>query len=227
MLIVEHGNHPVQDTSPGHRRLRAKDTRGVTCDVLAILAALVLVGLGLANLYSVDDVDLAFRQAAIAAAGIVLLTALWRFRAGLLMALGWVTYVAAVLLLGAVHVVGVTVNGAKRWIGIGDVTFQPSELAKLGLLLVLAAVLGSSRPAWQRFVGAIVLAAAPIALTVLQPDLSTTTLLVAVTVAMLVIGRMPARFLLPLFGAAAIAVPLAVGLLRPYQLQRLGSFLVG
>ena len=95
---------------------------------------------------------MAVRQAGIAGAGIVLLAALWRFRMRLLMALGWVTYAAAVLLLGAVHTAGVTVNGARRWIGIGEFTFQPSELAKLGLLLVLASVLGSSRPAWQRFV---------------------------------------------------------------------------
>ena len=227
MLIVEHGDHPVPDEPTGHKRLRPKDTRGITCDVLAILAALVLVGLGLANLHAVDGADMALRQGAIAGAGIVLLAALWRFRMGLLMTLGWVTYAAAVLLLGVVHVAGVTVNGAKRWIAIGEFTFQPSELAKLGLLLVLAAVLGSTRPAWRRFVVAMVLAAVPIALTVLQPDLSTTMLLIAVTVGMLIIGRVPARFLLPLFGAVAIATPLAVGLLRPYQLQRLGSFLVG
>jgi cell division protein FtsI/penicillin-binding protein 2/cell division protein FtsW (lipid II flippase) len=227
MLIVEHGDHPVPDEPTPHRRLRPRDRRGITCDVVAILAALVLVGLGLANLYAVDGVDMAVRQAAIAGAGIVLLAALWRFRMRLLMTLGWVTYAAAVLLLGAVHTAGVTVNGARRWIGIGELQFQPSELAKVGLLLVLASVLGSSRPAWQRFLLAIVLAAAPIALTVLQPDLSTTLLLLALTLAMLIIGRLPARFLVPLFGAAAVATPLAVGLLRPYQLQRLGSFLVG
>lgn len=227
MLIVEHGDHPVPDEPARHKRLRPRDTRGITCDVVAFLAALVLTGLGLANLYAVDGLDMAVRQAVIAGAGIVLLAVLWRFRMGLLMSLGWVTYAAAVLFLGVVHAAGVTVNGAKRWIGIGDFTFQPSELAKLGLLLVLAAVLGSSRPAWQRFVFAIVLAAVPIALTVLQPDLSTTMLLLALTAAMLIVGRLPARFLLPLFGAAAIAAPLAVGLLRPYQLQRLGSFLVG
>jgi cell division protein FtsI/penicillin-binding protein 2/cell division protein FtsW (lipid II flippase) len=228
MLNVEHGDHPVPDEPAGHRRrLRPKDTRGITCDLVAIIAALVLVGLGLANLYAVDGIEMAVRQATIAGVGIVLLAALWRFRMGLLLTLGWITYAAAVLLLGVVHVAGVTLNGARRWIGIGEVTFQPSELAKLGLLLVLAAALGSTRPAWRRFVVAIVLAAVPIALTALQPDLSTTMLLIAVTGAMLIIGRMPARFLFPLFGAAAIITPLAVSLLRPYQLQRLGSFLVG
>lgn len=227
MLIVEHGDHPVPDEPTVRKPLRPTDRRGVAFDVVAVLAALALVGLGLANLYAVDGLDLAVRQAAIAAVGVVLLVALWRFRMRLLMALGWVTYAAAVLLLGAVHVAGVTINGARRWIAIGDLTFQPSELAKLGLLLVLAAALASGRPAWQRFGFAVVLAAVPITLTVLQPDLSTTLVMLALTIAMLIIGRVPARFLLPLFGAAAIAAPLAVALLRPYQVQRLGSFLVG
>jgi cell division protein FtsI/penicillin-binding protein 2/cell division protein FtsW (lipid II flippase) len=227
MLIMEHGDHPVPDEPTVRKPLRPTDRRGVAFDVVALLAALVLVGLGLANLSAVDGVDQAVRQATIAAAGVVLLVVLRRFRMRLLMALGWVTYAAAVLLLGAVHVAGVTSNGAKRWIAVGELTFQPSELAKLGLLLVLAAALGSTLPAWQRFTLAIVLAAVPITMTVLQPDLSTTLLMLALAVAMLVIGRVPARFLLPLFGAAAVAAPLAVGLLRPYQLQRLGSFLVG
>ena len=111
--------------------------------------------------------------------------------------------------------------------GVLQLAFQLPALAKLGLLLVLATVLGSGRPAWQRFTLALLLAAVPIALTLLQPDLSSTALLVVLTVAMLVIGRVPARFLLPLGAAVVVAAPLLIGLLRPYQLQRLGTFLVG
>ena len=131
------------------------------------------------------------------------------------------------LLLVGVLAVGLSANGATRWIAIGSFTFQPSELAKLGLLLVLAAVLGSSRPAWQRFALAVLLAVVPIGLTLLQPDLSTTMLLAVLAGSMLVIGRVPARFLLPLAAAAVVSAPLMISLLRPYQVERLGSFLVG
>jgi cell division protein FtsI/penicillin-binding protein 2/cell division protein FtsW (lipid II flippase) len=226
MLVVEHGDHPVPE-EPERVPMRRRDTRGVTFDVVAVLAAVVLVGLGLANLYAVDGVDMAVRQAALGAVGVVLLAALWQFRMRVLTVLCWATYVAAVALLATVHAAGETFNGATRWIAVGELTFQPSELAKLRLLLALAVTLGSNRPPWQRFAFAVGLAAVPIGLTVLQPDLSTTFLLLALTVVMLIIGRVPARFLVPLFGAAAIAAPLAVGVLRPYQLQRLGSFLVG
>jgi cell division protein FtsI/penicillin-binding protein 2/cell division protein FtsW (lipid II flippase) len=228
VLIVESGGSPgTPHEPPPKEKLRHKDSGGVAFDVLAILAAIVLVGLGLANLEAVEGPATAARQAAVGAVGIVLVGVLWRFRVGLLVVLGWVTYLLAVLLLGVVLVMGVSANGATRWIGIGGFTFQPSELAKLGLLLVLAAVLGSDRAPLQRFVFAIGLALVPIGLTLLQPDLSTTTLLAVLTVAMLIIGRVPARFLLPMFAAAAVATPLVIGMLRPYQVERLGSFLVG
>lgn len=206
---------------------RPKRVRGGAFDLAAIVGALALVGLGLANLYAVDGPGLAIRQAMFAVAGLVLVALFWRFRVRMLTVLGWVCYGVAAFLLVAVPLVGISVNGATRWISVGPFSFQPSELAKLGLLLVLAWVLGSSRPAWQRFALSLLLATVPIGLTVSQPDLSTATLLTVLAVAMLILGRMPARFLLPLFGAAAAAIPLVVGLLRPYQVERLGSFLAG
>ena len=190
------------------------------------MAALALVLLGLANLYLTEP-ELAARQAMIAGGGVLALAVFWQVRVRLLGVLGWVAYGTAVVLLAGVLAVGLTANGATRWIEIGSFSFQPSELAKLGLLLVLAAVLGSGRPAWQRFSLAVLLAVVPIGLTLVQPDLSTTTLLVVLAGSMLVIGRVPARFLLPLAAAAAVSAPLVIGLLRPYQVERLGSFLVG
>ncbi len=213
--------------SRGRTRQQRIAIRSGIFDVLAVVAAVVLVGLGLANLYLVGNHSLAARQGLIAAGGMLALAVFWRFRVRYLTLLGAVAYGVAVLLLVGVLKVGLSANGATRWIAIGSFTFQPTELAKLGLLLVLAAVLGSSRPTWQRFTLAMLLAAVPIGLTLLQPDLSSTALLAVLTVSMLVIGRVPARFLLPLGAAAAVTAPLTISLLRPYQLQRLGTFLLG
>ena len=105
------------------------------------MAALALVGLGLANLHLVGATEHAARQALIAAGGVLALAAFWRVRVRYLGVLGWVAYGAAVLLLIGVLAVGQSANGATRWIAIGPLSFQPSELAKLGLLLALAAVL--------------------------------------------------------------------------------------
>src|SRR5687767_1533236 len=217
------------DAGVGRRRTREqrRNRRSTAFDLLAVLAAAALVGLGLANLYLVGEAELAARQGLIAAGGVLALAAFWRVRVRFLGVLAWAAYGVAVVLLVGVLAVGLSANGATRWIAIGSLTFQPSELAKLGLLLVLASVLGSGRPPWQRFFAALLLAVVPIGLTLLQPDLSTATLLAVLTAAMLVLGRVPARFLLPLAAVAAISAPLLISLLRPYQVARLGSFLVG
>ena len=206
----------------------ALNARGGQLDVIAVLGALVVVGIGVANLWAVAGYGLAVRQAAFALAGVVLLAALWRARLRVLTVLGWACYASALVFLVAVRFVGSSANGATRWIDLGALTFQPSELAKLGVLLVLAQVLGAAEHAWwRRFALAVLLAGVPIVLTLAQPDLSTCALLVSMTVAMLVLGRVPARFLLPVLGAATLAAPMVVGLLRPYQLTRLGSFVAG
>lgn len=207
-------------------RLRNRD-HGVRFDVVAVLAALVLVTAGLANLAAVDGDAAAIRQLVISAVGVGLLAALWRVRVGFLGVMGWISYGLGIAMLGAVLVVGVAANGATRWLALGSFTFQPSEMVKVGLLIVLAQGLSSDRVPWQRFALAVGLALPAVGLTLWQPDLSTSTLLAVLTVAMLVIGRVPARFLLPLFAGAAVAAPLAIGLLKPYQVQRLGSFLAG
>jgi cell division protein FtsI/penicillin-binding protein 2/cell division protein FtsW (lipid II flippase) len=220
----------LQAADRGSRRRtqeQRRSRRSAACDLLAVVAALALVGFGLANLYLIGEPELAVRQGSIAVGGVVALAVFWRVRVRYLGVLGWAAYGAAVVFLVGVLAFGLSAKGATRWIAIGSFTFQPSELAKLGLLLVLAAVLGSSRPAWQRFTGAVLLAVVPIALTLLQPDLSTTMLLAVLTVSMLVIGRVPARYLLPLAATAAVSAPLMISLLRPYQLERLGTFLVG
>src|SRR3954469_4047390 len=213
--------------SRGRLREQRRNRRSSAFDLLAVVCALALAGLGLVNLYLIGAQELAARQAMIAAGGLLALAVFWRVRVRYLAVLGWVTYAASVVLLLGVLRVGLSANGATRWIAIGSFTFQPSELAKLGLLLVLASVLGSNRPAWQRFGLAVLLSVVPIGLTLLQPDLSTTMLLTVLAGSMLVIGRVPARFLLPMAAAAVVSAPLVISLLRPYQLQRLGSFLVG
>jgi cell division protein FtsI/penicillin-binding protein 2/cell division protein FtsW (lipid II flippase) len=218
-----------EDPRRSRRRTREqrRNRRSGAFDLLAVFAALALVGFGLVNLALVGAPGLALRQGTIAAAGVLALAVCWRFRVRYLRVLGWAAYGAAVLFLVGVLTVGLSANGATRWFSVGSLTFQPSELAKLGLLLVLAAVLGSSRPAWQRFTLALLLAVPPIALTLLQPDLSTTMLLVVLVGSMLVIGRVPARFLLPVVAAVVVSTPLMISQLRPYQVERLGSFLVG
>jgi cell division protein FtsI/penicillin-binding protein 2/cell division protein FtsW (lipid II flippase) len=223
VLTVEWGL-PRRRRRPVAWRLTRSHSRA---DVLAVLAVAVLVGLGLAHLVALDGRSLAEHQAVAVAVGLGLVLLLRRLHAHQLRRLGWVVYLAAVLLLLAVAAVGATAYGARRWLGLGSVTFQPSELAKIGLLLALARVLAAEARWYSRLFRALLLAAVPVTLVALEPDLSTATVLTGLTAVMLVLGRIPLRVLIPVAVAIGAAAPMAEHLLHPYQLARLHAFLDG
>ncbi|GAA2150264.1 hypothetical protein GCM10009844_31010 [Nocardioides koreensis] len=196
-------------------------------DPLAIGAVLVLAGLGLANLAALGDRSVMQHQLYLDAAGVALLIVLLRWRTAGLRWLSWTSYVASLLLLVAVDVGGLTVNGARRWLTFGSFTVQPSELAKIGLVLALAQVLGSNHSWPRRLAVATAVAALPIALVVTEPDLSTSAVLCALTIAMLVLGRIPLVVLAAFLGVVAVVLPFGEALLHPYQQERLDAFLSG
>ncbi|HET8560803.1 MAG TPA: FtsW/RodA/SpoVE family cell cycle protein [Marmoricola sp.] len=196
-------------------------------DPLAVIAVAVLVGLGLANLAALGDTSVLQHQLVVDLAGVLLLLLLRRWRTDGLRWLGWGTYLVSVLLLMAVDLAGSTVNGARRWLDLGSFTMQPSELAKLGLILVLAQVLGSDRSWPRRLVSAVGVAVLPIGLVVSEPDLSTTAVLCALTATMLVLGRIPLKVLVVFIVAVGAVAPFGERLLHPYQQERLHAFLSG
>jgi cell division protein FtsW len=166
----------------------------------------------------------------------------WRLAAPYLLA-GTIVLLIAVLFPG----VGTRVNGARRWLRHGGFQFQPSELAKLTLVLFLCSraermsVQGPSSKVraretskWLRLsdLGLWTLDFGPLllpifvtaALVLVEPDLGTAMFLVTCSAIALFLAGCPARFFA---GAAALAVPAAglVAVLRPYQMRRLTGFL--
>jgi cell division protein FtsW len=134
----------------------------------------------------------------------------------------------ALLLLVLVPGFGVVVNGARRWFSVGPIQFQPSEIMKLALVLYVARYLADHPKRMRSFrqaVAPILLAAGPaILLIVIEPDLGTG-LVVAFTIAALMIAAgMPMRYLTRLAAVAAVGVALMV-LAQPYQQARLTTFL--
>jgi cell division protein FtsW len=137
---------------------------------------------------------------------------------------------ASFVLVLAVHVpgLGVSVNGAKRWLGRGPFEFQPSELMKLALILYCAELL-ARRPARVHDLRALArpmlaVVGAACLLVVTQPDLGTAMVLAFTVAAMLVAAGIPLRRL-GLLAAGVLFVVLMYALVRPYARARLTSFL--
>jgi cell division protein FtsW len=204
---------------------------------LLVLVTLGLVAFGLVMVYSassgraaVAEDDPAYylkRQAIYALVGLGALALLSRFDFRNLRRVGGPLVLVSAALLLAVLVLGTSVNGARRWLSLGIVDFQPSELAKLALALWLAALL-VRRPAPRtlgelaRPIGAVVLALC--ALVVVEPDLGTAITIVLMAAALLVVAGTPARVLA---GTAGILVALALAAIwiEPYRRERLLAFL--
>jgi cell division protein FtsW len=132
------------------------------------------------------------------------------------------------LLLVLVPGFGVVVNGARRWFSAGPIQFQPSELMKISLVLYASRYLADHPKRMRRFrqaVAPIALVAGPaILLIVVEPDLGTA-LVIAFTMAVLLISAgLPIRYLVILAGLAVLGI-LAMAMMQPYQLERLTTFL--
>jgi rod shape determining protein RodA len=152
----------------------------------------------------------------------------------LLRAYAPILYAASCLgLLLVLSPLGETINGAHSWIPLGGgFEVQPSEFAKVALVVMLAMYLGETRdgessPSTGDIVVSLGLAVLPMLLILLQTDLGTVVVLVALTFGMLALAGVGARWLLGLLGSAALAIFVAIEahLLDAYQLHRLTSFL--
>jgi rod shape determining protein RodA len=147
--------------------------------------------------------------------------------------LDWVpwAYGVCIVALVAVLAVGHKVLGARRWIGVGSMRFQPSEWVKLVLILAVAryfANLGGRSLTWRDILKAFVLVGIPMILVIRQPDLGTTLTYTPILIAGLFLGGINLRQALILLtcGAVLVAGVWSSGkMLKPYQKARLTSFL--
>jgi rod shape determining protein RodA len=137
-------------------------------------------------------------------------------------------YVLGLAALVAVFVFGRTVSGARRWLFVGPLSVQPSELFKICFVLMAAWLLTSR---WAQPIGKSVLVLVaplvlvPAALILKQPDLGTALLLFPVLIALLVAAGMRMRLLGGLVLAGLAATPLAWMILKDYQRERILVFL--
>ena len=145
-------------------------------------------------------------------------------------ALAYPAYLGALLLLIGVDVMGVSVNGSKRWLDLPFIRFQPSEVMKLAIVLALARYY-HDLPKWRvsrvsGLFGAAIIILLPMALILRQPDLGTTLLVAATGIAMVFLAGVNWRVIGGAFLAGTIALPLFFRFgLKEYQRSRILTFL--
>ena len=200
-----------------------------------LLFALVFLigGIGVAMIFAATDGQWslgAFQhlQRLVLGGGIMLVVALVNIRVWYFLA--YPIYLGAVLFLGAVDIFGIEVNGSTRWLDLGVMRLQPSEIMKLAIVLALARYY-HDLPQWRvsrasGLFGALLIIGIPMQFVFRQPDLGTTVLLVATGFAIVFLAGINWRVMLGASVTASIAIPLFYKYgLKNYQRERINTML--
>ena len=198
-------------------------------DLPLLVGLLLLCGFGLIVLYSASGENLAQVQRQMVRIALALVVMLGVAQVSPITLRRWSPslYVLGLLMLVAVLVFGEVGKGAQRWLDLGIVRFQPSEMVKLAVPLMIAWYLAEKRlpPGWPRLVVAAVMIIVPVLLIAKQPDLGTALLVASAGVFVLFLAGISWRLIGGLLVALAAAAPVAWYLMRDYQRQRVLTFL--
>lgn len=206
-------------------------------DYILLCAVLALVVLGLVFVYSASfySAQITYnnkyfflvKQAIGAAIGLVSMLILSRINLDIIKKLWIAGVVVAVLLLCLVFVPGIGVEnyGARRWIGFGGFTLQPSEIAKFAYVLFCAVYMSKTDTKKLRYcLLPIAIGVVFCGLIIAEPNMSITMCMALLMLIMLYLGGMRLKYFLLMLIPLIVAVPLLI-VMEPYRLQRLLAFL--
>jgi rod shape determining protein RodA len=203
-------------------------------DYMTLIYTLFLIFMGLLTVFSssyksgLDEVKPYFsRQLVWALLGLVAMTIAVIIDYRFITRYAYYFYFATVVFLVVILVIGKEVKGSQRWIHLLGFQLQPSEFVKVATLFALTHYLDKIRERiWGIWglIGAITIAAVPAGLILLQPDLGTGLVLVALVGGMLFAAGIRPRHLFALSVGGIVAIPVFWGFLKDYQKARLLSF---
>ena len=198
-------------------------------DTMLFACALAIVGVGLVTLFSAADQSITrvTSQAMSLSFAVVLMWIFANIAPQTLARAAVPLYVVAVAMLVGVALFGIVVNGSRRWLNLGVARFQPSELMKIALPLMLAWYFQKfeGRIGWKDFVFAAVLIVVPVYLIKRQPDLGTSLLIAASGFYVLFLAGLSWKVIVGLVAAAAAVGPMVWTHLHDYQRERILTFL--
>jgi rod shape determining protein RodA len=205
-------------------------------DWMLILAVFIIVTWGLVTVYSATHgrlethlEDFYLKQIYWFGAGLVLMVLMTFVDYQLLSRAAYFLLALGILLLIAVFLVGRVASGARRWLVLGPLSFQPSELVKVFLVLSFARYFTEARrESGLRFRDLLIpllMLAIPFTLIAKQPDLGTALVLCFVAGALIFASGFPLKILLLMMGGGVIAMPVAWTFLKDYQKVRIITLL--
>lgn len=194
-------------------------------DITFLSFVLILFTIGLVMLFSAsyaysyeyygNSYKFITRQALFGAVGIVIMLGVSKIDYHFWRRFAWIAYAVTIIMLGILLVLPPMVDGmdVKRWIVIGPVNFQPSEVAKFAVILLFSSLIAANQKQMKSFrfiVFLVFLLGLTCGLVVFEPHLSATVLIFAIGVVLLVVGGIPKRYIFAGAGAAAGLGVLAV-----------------
>ncbi len=202
-------------------------------DWVVVVLTAIIVALAMINLNSAGNGDWSGKfmgQARWIGLGTIAAIVVGSLRYTLLYRLAYPAYLFGLGLLALVPVIGIMRNEARRWLGIGDYQFQPSELMKVLVILALARYLhdlpsGGKRTLLQRAIP-FAIVGLPVAFIIVQPDLSTSIICILMGLSLLSVTELSGKSLAALVSTGLAAFVLGWGFfMRDYQRTRIDVWL--
>ncbi|HET7246907.1 MAG TPA: rod shape-determining protein RodA [Streptosporangiaceae bacterium] len=232
----------LRQASPWRRAL-ARDSMLRHVDWILILAVLALSLIGTLLVWSATAPGLSQaganprayleKQLLVVAIGLIMMAGVSLIDYRVLRMIAPFAYAAGLLgLLVVLSPLGTTINGSHSWIPLpGGFQIEPSEYAKIGLIMMIALIFGSAerspRPGARPLALAVACTVPVIGMVLAEPDLGVAVIIVAISGGMIALSGVGLRWLVPLVGAGALGLlaVLKLHLLKAYQVGRLTSFL--
>ncbi|MFZ7112803.1 MAG: rod shape-determining protein RodA [Desulfatiglandales bacterium] len=202
-----------------------------------LLLLLVLIGtVSVLNMYSATNAtreagggQIFFKQIYWFLIGFAVLLGMTTFNYRVLERLAYPLYIVSLALLLLVFIIGETRSGSQRWLSLGGIAFQPSELAKMALIIVLAKFFNDNRQLhgyrlrdlWRPFL----FLSLPCVMILKEPDLGTALILVIVAFSIIIFARINWKSFLILVMSTILAAPFIWFSLKEYQQRRILTFL--
>jgi rod shape determining protein RodA len=201
-------------------------------DWLLFVSAVLLLGFSVAIIYSttfsISGGSEALQQAGYAIGGILILFLVARFDYRILKNMTGILYVLTIGMLLLTEFMGQKALGAQRWINLGFFQFQPSEIAKVFMVIILAKYFSENvdlMNRWQTVLKSAIFAGIPTILVAIQPDLGTAMTFMVIWVSMLFISNFKKIYFLAMGLVFGVLSPVVYQFLHDYHKKRILTFI--